>query len=101
MTYDWSSGSQFITSIVWLGLLFVIVMALPNSLEVLKPYQPALDFQGLEPEATESHGARPILGRLRQMNIVRSRFGPALIATLAVAGVFGLNRASGFLYWQF
>ncbi len=101
VTYDWSSGSQFIASIVWLGVLFVIVMAMPNSLELLAAYRPALDFQGSEPEATESHRARPILGRLRQMNIVRSRLGPALIATLAVAGVLGLNRASGFLYWQF
>jgi hypothetical protein len=39
--------------------------------------------------------------RLRLLDIVQSRLGPALVATLAVAGALGLHHASGFLYWQF
>jgi hypothetical protein len=91
VTYDWSGGSQFITSFVWLGVLFVIVTALPNSLELLAAYRPALDFLGPEPAVTG----------VRRMDIVRGRLGPAFVALLAVAGVLGLNRVAGFLYWQF
>jgi hypothetical protein len=94
ITYDWSSGSQLIASLGWLVVLFVIVTALPNSLELLARYRPALDFQRPEPESDGSRGPR-------LMDLVQSRIGPALVATLAVAGVLGLQRATGFLYWQF
>jgi hypothetical protein len=77
-------------------VLLVIVLAMPNSLELLAPYRPALDFQG----AAASEG-RSLWDRLRVIDIVQSRLGPALVATLAVAGVLGLHHASGFLYWQF
>jgi D-alanyl-lipoteichoic acid acyltransferase DltB (MBOAT superfamily) len=98
VTYDWSSGSQFVLAAAWLAVLFVIVLALPNSLELLAPYRPALDFQKPEMPAEKA----PSLGdRLRLIDLVRSRLGPALVATLAVAGVLGLQRATGFLYWQF
>ena len=73
----------------------MIVLAMPNSLELLAPYRPALDFQGPASEG------RPLWDRLRVIDIVQSRLGPALVATLAVAGGLGLHHASGFLYWQF
>jgi alginate O-acetyltransferase complex protein AlgI len=99
--YDWSSGSHLIESLIWLGVLFVIVMALPNSLELLAPYRPALDFQRPEAQAGEPREAESAMDRLSRPDIVRSRLGPALVATLAMAGVLGLHHASGFLYWQF
>ncbi len=98
VTYDWSSGSQLIAAGAWLAVLFVIVMAMPNSLELLAPYRPALDFPTPEPGPDE---AVPLKRRLGLTDLVRSRLGPALVATLAVAGVLGLSHASGFLYWQF
>jgi hypothetical protein len=88
VTYDWSSGSQLVAAGAWLAVLLVIVLAMPNSLELLAPYRPALDFQA----PAESSQDRSLL---------QSRLGPALVATLAVAGVLGLHHASGFLYWQF
>jgi hypothetical protein len=91
VTFDWSSGSQLILGLAWLAVLFVIVTAMPNSLELLAPYRPALDFQGSEPQPR----------RLTLRDLIESRLGPALVATMAVAGVLGLQRASGFLYWQF
>ena len=45
VTYDWSSGSQLITISVLLGLLFVIVTALPNSLEFWNPIDPPSTFR--------------------------------------------------------
>lgn len=101
VTYDWSSGSQLIYSVVWLSVIFVIVTAMPNSLELLAAYRPALDFHVPESDVIQSGETRPTVRRLRQIDIVRSRVGPALIGMLAVAGVLGLHRASGFLYWQF
>ena len=68
---------------------------MPNSLELLTPYRPALDFQGPETEATD-RSERAILARLSQMDIVRSRLGPALVATLAVAGVLGCTVPADF-----
>jgi len=97
VTYDWSSGSQLVAAGAWLAVLLVIVLAMPNSLELLAPYRPALDFQG----PAEASDGRSLWDRLRFIDIVQSRLGPALVATLAVAGVLGLHHASGFLYWQF
>ena len=37
VTFDWSSGSQLILGLAWLAVLFVIVTAMPNSLELLAP----------------------------------------------------------------
>jgi alginate O-acetyltransferase complex protein AlgI len=101
VTYDWSSGSQLVAGLAWLVILFVIVTAMPNSLELLVPYRPALDFQGPAPEFAEATGATSNLWRLRLRDLIQSRIGAALVATLAVAGVLGLQRATGFLYWQF
>jgi len=98
VTYDWSSGSQLIAAGAWLAVLLVIVLAMPNSLELLAPYRPALDFQPPETAAGERTSSR---NRLRLVDIVQSRLGPAFVAVLAVAGVLGLHQASGFLYWQF
>jgi D-alanyl-lipoteichoic acid acyltransferase DltB (MBOAT superfamily) len=98
VTYDWSGGSQLVAAVAWLAVLLVIVMAMPNSLELLALYHPALDFQRPEPAAGEGRSLRE---RLRLLDIVQSRLGPALVATLAVAGALGLHHASGFLYWQF
>jgi len=39
--------------------------------------------------------------RFRLRDLVSSRLGPALVATLAVAGVLGLHHATAFLYWRF
>jgi D-alanyl-lipoteichoic acid acyltransferase DltB (MBOAT superfamily) len=99
--YDWSSGSQFIVSYVWLGVLFVIVTAMPNSLELLAPYRPALDFEPPPADTRAPRGALRAVERLNRMDIVCNQLGPAFVATLAVAGALGLHRASGFLYWQF
>ncbi|MEO8132700.1 MAG: MBOAT family O-acyltransferase [Betaproteobacteria bacterium] len=101
VTYDWSSGSQFIASLAWLGVLFVIVTRMPNSLELLAPFRPALDFPGQEPETAVSSGAGPDGVQPIHKDLVRRRFGPAFVALMAVAGVLGLQRASEFLYWQF
>jgi len=76
----------------------VIVMAMPNSLELLAPYRPALDFPMPEPSPDALVRFKDRLGLT---DLVRSRLGPALVAALAVAGVLGLHHASGFLYWQF
>jgi hypothetical protein len=82
-------------------VLFVVVTAMPNSLELLSRYRPALDFQRPESDARDPHRAGRAVGRLELLDIVRSRLGPPLVAALAVAGVLGLHRVRAFLYWQF
>ena len=93
-----SIGSQSILALAWLAVLFVIVTIMPNSLELLAPYRPALDFQMRELPAG---AATRVWDRFRLRDLVSSRLGPALVATLAVAGVLGLHHATAFLYWRF
>lgn len=98
---DWSSGSQFISAFLWVAVLFVIATGMPNSLELLRRYEPALDFEPEEATAAEQAPRRPIWMRLIPRHIVLEGAGASLLAALFVAGVLALSRGAGFLYWQF
>jgi hypothetical protein len=77
---------------IWVGALLFIALAMPNSLEMLSSYEPAL---GVKPPA----GDRNLLLRL-------SAWKPTIpwaLATsaLAATAVMWVSRKSEFLYWQF
>lgn len=95
-----SSGSEFVASAGWLVALFLIALLAPNSLELLRHFEPALHYVPPKP-------AKPAPGTVAE---ARSRALPALEFSLPwatlmalgfVLGAFGLNRVSEFLYWQF
>lgn len=86
------SGQEFVVTTAWILLLLLIALGLPNSLQVMAAYEPAL---GIKP----SPGSRATLARLFD-------WGPTIpwavaMALLAGIAVMKLGGKSEFLYWQF
>jgi D-alanyl-lipoteichoic acid acyltransferase DltB (MBOAT superfamily) len=88
----WDSH-DFISAGRWICLLLIIALALPNTLQILDRYEPAL---GVRPEA-----AKLSIGKFRILE-----WGPSLpwaIAVSAIAAIafVSIGGPSEFLYWQF
>ena len=91
---------SFKTLVVWIPLLLVIALGLPNTLQILSRYEPAL---GVRPVAVA--GTATIGARLRAA-FARVAWNPTLawaigLSILAAIGVYQLGGNSEFLYWQF
>jgi hypothetical protein len=102
--------------------LFLVVTLLPNSLELLRKYAPALDFAD-EPEAAAAHsgslatlgpdagGRASAVAKLRAVwqalrsvprrGVQLSGLTALIAALLYVLGVLALNASSAFVYGQF
>jgi alginate O-acetyltransferase complex protein AlgI len=97
---DMSSGATFAISTMWILVLFLIAMLMPNSLELMQRFSPALYF---EPE--KGHSAAQATARSawrpRAATVAWNARWAVLIAVLFVFGALGLSRPSEFLYWQF
>ncbi|KPK50217.1 MAG: hypothetical protein AMJ63_15160 [Myxococcales bacterium SG8_38_1] len=76
----------------WIVLLTFIALALPNTLQILAPHEPAL---GVKPPS----GMTGFRGRL--MTWSASPAWAILLSLIAAVGVFQLGGQSEFLYWQF
>jgi alginate O-acetyltransferase complex protein AlgI len=81
----------------WIAVLLAIALIPPNTLEMLRVWQPAVTMPAATP-----------LGRLDPWRSLASRLQLSLTPVWAVAiaviltlGVLGVNRVSEFLYWQF
>jgi alginate O-acetyltransferase complex protein AlgI len=85
---DASSGAAFQSMTLWVLALFVVVTCLPNSLEVMQKFEPALHFR-VTP-------ATP-----RRFVVQLSPRWAAGLSVLMLFGLLSLNRISQFLYWQF
>jgi D-alanyl-lipoteichoic acid acyltransferase DltB (MBOAT superfamily) len=113
-----------LTTFYWLIALFIAVTLLPNSLELLRRFQPALDFPELEAEAprrpvvpammvqSSSGSWRTLIARqlcaawsaaarLRYEGVALNRFTAVVAALMCVLGIMALNRGGTFLYFQF
>lgn len=90
---DASGAVEFIVTYLWLGALFLIVTLMPNSLQIMAGYEPALD---VELRAGNTPPMRA--GRLSWRPTI-----PWAVAVSAVAAVaiLQLSGKSEFLYWQF
>jgi hypothetical protein len=90
---DASGAVEFIVTYLWLGALFLIVTLMPNSLQIMAGYEPALDVE------LRSGNTPPMrAGRLSWRPTI-----PWAVAVSAVAAVaiLQLSGKSEFLYWQF
>ncbi|MDT9000884.1 MBOAT family O-acyltransferase [Paucibacter sp. APW11] len=107
-----SSGTEFAACSAWLLLLFLIATLAPNSLELLRHFEPALHYVPPKPpKAPKAAGAgsvdaaapaAPAAAPARPLPALQFTLPWALlIAAFFVLGAFGLNRVSEFLYWQF
>lgn len=81
-----TSGADFMWRIVGVAGLFAVALGLPNSMEILSRYEPALGLRS------------QVASRLQ------ATLSPAWGVVFGVAmvmGILSLNRVSEFLYWQF
>ena len=104
----------------WIAALFLFVTLFPNSLELLRRFQPSLDFPESVQNADPTTNQTASLLRNRRNSIVRTvhfaqlainririeglslNTTTALYAALAfVLGAMALNRSGQFLYFQF
>jgi alginate O-acetyltransferase complex protein AlgI len=116
-------GMLHIAAFCWILVLFPFVMYLPNSLELLRRFHPALHFR--PPNAAKSsratasstlpvHQEEAPLGPARPVRLAWARWrtiegggvtlSPLVAIATAILGVLGLmalDRGSGFLYGQF
>ena len=86
------SGAEFTATLMWILSLLLIALALPNSLQILSRYEPAI---GVKRRAED-------LGRWARVPDWRPTLPWAfLMSAIAVASVIKLGGKSEFLYWQF
>jgi hypothetical protein len=118
----WMYRWPLIEPVIWIIVLFLAVTLLPNSLELLRRFQPALDFpeqmaQAMGPqtslEVQQSAGAKSLsaaakvriawaaVAQLRHEGVSPSRLTAMITALLWVLGVMALSRGGAFLYGQF
>ncbi len=84
------SGAEFLTTITWIIGLLVIALALPNSLEMLSSFEPAIGVKHRD------------LGGWAKMLAWRPTLSWALVmSAVTVSAMLKLGGKSEFLYWQF
>jgi D-alanyl-lipoteichoic acid acyltransferase DltB (MBOAT superfamily) len=86
----WTSGAALLEAATRISVLLVIALALPNSLEILSPFEPALGVKLAR--------AQPLMRLLSWIPSGAWAFG---LACVALAGALSLGGLSEFLYWQF
>lgn len=103
---------QPLTAVYWIvGLLFVATL-MPNSLELLRRFQPALDFPESAPIAPTAgpphililrslHTAWASVARLRYQGVILNSVTAVIASLMFVLGVMALNRGGAFLYLEF
>ena len=84
---------------LWAIALLLIATMVPNSLEVMRRFEPALNFQAAPPRSAQGDSSvalaqSPLVAQL-------SLRWAALFGLLLLGGTLSLNRISEFLYWQF
>jgi D-alanyl-lipoteichoic acid acyltransferase DltB (MBOAT superfamily) len=86
------SAQGFVLAMAWLGLLLLIALLLPNTLQLMARYEPALGVR--------SKLAGP-LTLLRALDWTPTVPWAIAMSALVVAAVMRLGGKSEFLYWQF
>ncbi len=87
----WTSGALLMNAMIRISVLLAIALLMPNTLQILAAYEPALGFK---PAKTASR-LQPML------TWTPSRTWAIGMACVALAGVLSLGELSEFLYWQF
>jgi D-alanyl-lipoteichoic acid acyltransferase DltB (MBOAT superfamily) len=87
----WSSGSLLLIATMHIAVLLFIALAMPNTLELLAAYEPAL-------------GVKPAKARGRLLRWAAwqpNQAWAAGLACVAMAGILSLGGLHAFIYWQF
>jgi D-alanyl-lipoteichoic acid acyltransferase DltB (MBOAT superfamily) len=86
-----ASAFDLIPTYAWIALLLVIALVPPNTLEILRPWQPAITMP-----AETATAPRPLT-----LTLTLSPAWALATGALVAFGVLGLNGVSEFLYWRF
>lgn len=86
-----TSGTQFVLTLIWVGVLLPVALLAPNTQELLSRYQPALDYPGANAGAAE----RPAL-----LWHPSARWA-LLVGLLSAMSILSLTNVTEFLYYQF
>ena len=86
-------GPEFIEAVKWICLLLVIALALPNTLQIIGRYEPALGFK--------SGSSNLPGGRLRFLEWTPSIPWTVAMSAIAAIALVSIGGPSEFLYWQF
>jgi alginate O-acetyltransferase complex protein AlgI len=81
----------------WIAVLLTIALASPNTLEMLRAWQPAVTM----PAARSLGCLEPWRGLALRLQFSLTPIWAVAAAVTLVLGVLGVNRVSEFLYWQF
>ena len=83
----WQEQQLLVTASLGVGVLMAAVMLLPNSLEILQRFEPALDF--------------PSTGQSDRRSVDLSPATAVVASLLLMLGVMSLGQSGGFVYGQF
>lgn len=101
VTLEWSSGRQFMVTYTWIIALLLVTLLLPNTLELLGRYEPALGFPAPAAKATAAPRWARVVPQLITVGWRPNWQWAVGIAAISVSAAMGINRISVFLYWQF
>jgi D-alanyl-lipoteichoic acid acyltransferase DltB (MBOAT superfamily) len=87
-----SAGVEFNRLVVWIGLLAIIAFCLPNSLQLLAPFEPALGWKA-DQRAAPSGWSVPTWKTSLAWAFV--------VSVIGAVGILQLGGQTEFLYWQF
>ncbi len=93
VTFGAGSGSLLIASYTWIAILLIVVLRMPNAVQLLERWQPVLD----QPPHSDVDDANPAVRIIWRPNL----YWAGAIAAMGVLGVFAIARGGEFLYWQF
>jgi hypothetical protein len=86
------SAQDFVFAMAWLGVLLLVALLFPNTLQLMARYEPAL---GVHPRP-----AAPF-SLLRVLDWTPTVPWAVVVSSLVVAAVLRIGGKSEFLYWQF
>jgi len=86
------SAQEFVLAMAWLGVLLLVALLLPNTLQMTAHYEPALGVHARQ--------AAP-LSMLRVLDWTPTAPWAVAMSSLVAAVVVRLGGKSEFLYWQF
>jgi D-alanyl-lipoteichoic acid acyltransferase DltB (MBOAT superfamily) len=100
VAYIATSAANFVAVGLWCAILLLIALTMPNILEILRDYEPALPSTA--PVAAIAEARSGPWHRWTQTLLWRPTLGWAMAtAGATVFGVLALNQITEFLYWQF
>jgi alginate O-acetyltransferase complex protein AlgI len=86
------SAASLVLLLVWIPALSAIALLLPNSLQILAAYEPALGYKT---------GARAEFSFERRLRWIPTLPWATIAAALTITAILRLGGKSEFLYWQF